>query len=178
MLIRDTSFVVEHTANPGQLLSITDSTPYHNTGQTYLDKATGKWYAYAQNNHTTTIAANAPAPLAAANDATSVRQGWATTVISDLGNACCYIVTPCAAIPTTYYGWYQFQGDVTALTGCTNEARTAGDQMEVTGGVLSRAAALGFGVGPKCFGIVRVANTGASTTANVYLIGRECTPGT
>jgi hypothetical protein len=133
---------------------------------------------YAKNAHTTTIAADAPAPLQAANDVSYVQDGIAVTVLSDLGTNPCYIVTPCAAIPTLYYGWYQYKGDVTALTGCTSEARTAGDNMLVTAGVLSRGAAIAFGVDPKCFAIVRVANTAAGTTANVRLIGRECTPGT
>jgi hypothetical protein len=179
MFLHDANIVVENTTNPGQLLSVTDSTPYHVTGTTYLDRATGKAYVYAYNAHTATLTAHAPSFVAAYNNVGNVFDGvQSLTTVTDIGENPCYVCSNVAAIPTLYYGWFQYRGNETALSGCTSEARTAGDNMVVTASVLSRAAAPAWGVDKKCFAIVRVANTAAGTTANVFLIGRECIPGT
>ena len=79
-----------------------------------------------------------------------------------------------AAVTATKYGWVQIAGPVTAMTGLTSEARTAGGQMDHTGGVLSYLASDNEGATiSSVFGMVRVANTAASTTGNIHLIGER-----
>jgi hypothetical protein len=167
-----TKIVVEHTANPGQLLSITDSVPYHRTGQTYFDRKTGKGYVYGYNGTGGALTANSFTSLGPYYTTDSTDKDWAYFTPTNIA-VVAYIVAPCAAIPSTYFGWSQFKGNNTGFI-CTSESRaTAGAHMYIYDGGTKCAAASAWGVPNTTFAVVRAADTGATTVANVRLIGRE-----
>lgn len=167
---------VESTANPGQLLSVSDVTPYHRTGSVYFDRSTGKGYIYVYNGQGGTLTANAmyvATPFSYTTDSTD--QDVKVDSPSDLATVTCYVVAPPAAILSTYYGWVQFKGDNTAVSGLTSEARTVGGQLQLVSGAGAYLTATADLPNASTFGVVRVANTGASATGNIRFLGREIT---
>ena len=85
-----------------------------------------------------------------------------------------YIGAPAASITSGKYGWVQIEGPVTAMDGLVSEARTAGNQLDLTGGTLADLAsnAAGTTIASVC-GYIRVANTAAATTGNIHLHGNR-----
>jgi hypothetical protein len=85
-----------------------------------------------------------------------------------------YIGAPAASITSTKYGWVQIEGPVTAMAGLVSEARTAGNQLDLTQGTLAdlSSAAGGTTIASVC-GYIRVANTASSTTGNIHLHGNR-----
>ena len=85
-----------------------------------------------------------------------------------------YIGAPAASITASTYGWVQLEGPVTAMAGLVSEARTAGGQLDLTGGTLAYLAsnAAGTTIASVC-GYVRVLNTDSSTTGNIHLHGNR-----
>lgn len=170
--------VVENTANPGQLQSITDSVPYHKCGQTYFDKDTGKGYVYIKNGSGSALVANTAYAATPIYLSTSgVDWNLQVSAISDEGaGQALIVVVGISAIPSLYYGWVQFKGDVSSLITCTNEDRAVGDFLCVIDGALTITAVSGYtsGVPNTCFAIVTTAQTTSSTTCTTCrLIGRE-----
>ena len=165
---------LKHTTESGQLLTAGDTAAQHTVGTTYYDTKNDKTYVYVY----------AAAALTSQKATYIVERGNSTDIpyyaiaIADTAYHG-YVGAPATAITATTYGWVQVVGNVTAMTGLTSEARTAGGQMDHTGGVLSYLASDNEGVTiPSVFGVVRVANTAASTTGNVRLLGVKILPHT
>jgi hypothetical protein len=165
---------VENTANPGQLQSITDTVPYNRTGSVYFDKSTGKGYIYAYNAQGGTLTANAVYCVSAFGYTTdSTDKDVTIDTPSDLAATASYVVAAVAALPSTYYGWVQYKGDNTAVSGLSSEARTAGGQVILKDALGVYAAATADLPVQTCFAVVRVANTAASATGNIRFLGQQ-----
>lgn len=163
---------IEATANPGQLLTITDSSPRHEVGQVAYDPETRKWYIYAYNGLGTAATAYKAVALEQMYSVADPPVNWQTDDLADAANAY-YVVCALAAVPSTYYGWWEWKGDVDALSNLTSEAHTAGNDMIVHDGAAAEAAATSPGCPATAFGQVNVTNGSAATSADVYLFGRE-----
>lgn len=177
MLFDFGNIIVPETADTGGLLTTGDTVAQFPPGTvTYKisdDVLTTKKYVYVYAEGALT-----------ANKATYVVErggalgGVAALAIADTAYHG-YVGASPAAVTAAKYGWVQIAGPVTAMTGLTSEARTAGGEMDHTGGVLSYLASDNEGITlPSCFGSVRVANTAASTTGNIQLHGVRILPHT
>ena len=162
---------IENTANPGQLLTITDSSPMHDVGQVAYDPTNGKWYIYALNSLGADATAYKAVALEQLYSVATPRVNWQVDDIAVVANAY-YVVCALSVIPDGEYGWWQWKGDVAALSNLTSEAHTAGNDMIVHNGAAVEAAATSPGCPATAFGQVNV-SADAATSANVYLFGRE-----
>ncbi len=165
---------LKHTTESGQLLTAGDTAAQHTCGTKYYDTKNDKGYVYVY----------AEAALTSQKATYIVERGNSTNIpysaiaIADTAYHG-YVGAPATAITATTYGWVQVSGNVTALAGLTSEARTAGGQLDHTGGVLSYLAPDNEGITiPSVFGMVRVANTAAATTGNARLLGVRILPHT
>jgi len=172
--------VVENTANPGQLQSITDTVPYYKCGQVAYgpNYATeGDLYVYGRN----ALASGAMSvgafgyvaqPYYSATSGVDWNLGFRAK--TDLVGVSIPVVAQ-VAIPNLYYGWAKFAGDITSLTGCVSETRVVGDQLTIYDATcLVRAVATQVdGVNNNAFAIVTTANTVSATTCTACrLLGR------
>jgi hypothetical protein len=172
--------VVENTANPGQLQSITDTVAYHKCGSWYKDEVTGDVYVYGRNALASgAVTVGAPYALAPYYSATSgVDWNMGARSVTDLGVTACYIGVPQVAIPNLYYGWFKIGGDITSLTGCANETRAVGDNLIVHNGTFAVQAVSTqvWGIGSNAFAIVTTAQgSGSTTCTSCRLLAREIT---
>jgi hypothetical protein len=176
--------VVENTANPGQLKSITDTVPYFKCGQVAFgpNYATeGDLYMYVKNGVGSAVTAGvayAASPYYLATSGVDYDMQLAT--LSDEGaGQVLYVAVPQVAIPSLYYGWVKYKGDVTTLTGslaCATETRVVGDMLGLSNSAPTVTAVSGYTSGIYCsaFAIVTTANTVSSATVSACrLLGRE-----
>ncbi len=169
-------YLLKHTAEAGQLNSITDTAKKHKTGTVYYDDANEKAYVYAENSTTDALTAGAPFMVAVMADASGVTEVKAAAA-TNLPTTNAYFAVPPVATPASGFGWFQVQGDVAAVSGLVSEARTAGGTTVLhTDGTFLYAAAGAWGVSEHAFAYV-VTSTSAVTSANLDLIGREITGG-
>lgn len=179
MLIYDQKVILIDTAEIGQLKSVVDNVATTRTGTVYTERISGKGYFYAYNATGGALTANSMYAAVPGYSASDVDYDVQIVAVEDMDLTPVRVVFPVAAIPTAYYGWVQYKGDKTNATGFTSEARTVAGQMVLVNGAgafLSTAPL--FGPDPSAFAIVRVANTAASTTANIRLIGDPTIPTT
>ena len=169
---------IEETANPGQLLTITDSSPMHKVGALYYNPDDDKTYIYAYNATGADAVQYSLEILENVYSAATPRVNWQAIGVSDSDGDMAYVCAPAAAIPTLYYGWWQVQGDVAAAAGLVSETRTAGEELIVTDTTYIAATAGTNGCEDAAFAIVNATTTAAATTANIYLLGREFPTGT
>ena len=164
---------LKHTTETGQLLTAGDTTAQHTVGTPYYDTKNDKGYVYVYAESALT---SQKATFVV--EAGSTDYPYSALAIADtqgLG----YVGAPATAITSGKYGWVQVKGAVTAMDGLVSEARTAAGQIDHTGGTLAylAAGAKGATIASVC-GYVRVANTAAATTGNIYLSGVRITPHT
>ena len=170
--------ILKHTTEKGQLLSITDSAPMHPVGSVYIDVENEKAYVYAYNGTGADHVQYSAELLEPVYSVADPLVHWQTVANADDDGAMVFVCAPAAAHPTLYYGWQQVYGDVDALAGLVNEARTAGEEMTLLNGTYAKATATAVGTESKSFGIVNTTNASAATSGDVFLIGREVTTAT
>ena len=178
-----TTELLKHTTEKGQLLSITDDTAQHTVGTTHYDGKNNKTYVYAYNGVGAAVAADAvyvliPKYSSTATDYTR----WQVDGMADDTTKLCrkFVTVPAAAVPSTYYGWFQVQGecdvDSTDTDFFTVEAwDTDGDQLAILNAlVVAYAIHDGKGINDETFGITKDVTTSAGLDgATIYLLGRE-----
>jgi len=165
---------LKRTAEAGQLLTAGDSTAMHKPGTYFYDDANDKGYVYVYAESALT-SQTATYVIESGDSAVG---HWSAIAIADTQYHG-YVGAPATSVTTLKYGWVQVQGPVTAMAGLVSEARTAKGQMDHTGGTLAYLASNAKGQTlPSVFGTVRVANTAAATTGNIYLHGNRILPHT
>jgi len=175
--IGDGRIMVPDSTAVGGLKSISDENPQYQTGTLFHDVGNNKKYVYIYNAQTDDLAANTFEIIYQQEDTstagTLAATNWQTIAYDDVPGTKVYCVAPAAAIPTLYCGWVQVQGDNTAMVVTSQARATVGSGLSLTHGGQYTLAAAEPGQSKSMFAIVRVANTGASTAANVYLIGEK-----
>lgn len=163
------------TAESGQLNTIIDAAAAHKTGTVYYDGTNDKTYVYVENSISDAVTANAPYMIAAMSDASGVTE-VKLAAATNLPTTNAYFAVPPVAIPGDYFGWVLVQGQNAAVSGLVSEARTAGGTIVFhNDGTFLYAAAGAWGVSEHAFAYVKTANTAASTTGSLDIIGREIT---
>jgi len=176
---------VENTANPGQLQSITDTVPYHKCGQVAFGPnfaTEGDMYMYVKNGTGGAVTAGTGYAIQPYYLATSgVDWNMQIKTLTDEGALQRILIgVPQVAIPSLYYGWVKFCGDLTSFVGsiaCATETRVVGDFLCMHNSVPTVVAVSGYdsGLPSNAFAIVTTANTVSSATCSACrLIGREC----
>ena len=164
--------LLKHTAEIGQLHSITDVNAQHTPGAEYVDE-NGAHYEYGYNGSG-----------AACKQNRACYRTWSTGDINPFyykiaaaDDEYCMVGIPQSAIPSTYWGWFHWKGPTTnrMYLDCINHDATKtftdGQGFQITAaiatnGTLALTDQLQFAVATE-------ART-AATASQVWLFGRRC----
>jgi len=172
-LLGDGRIMVPTSTATGGLNTTGDTYPEHPTGTWVQNYKDGKAYVYVYNSSGSALVAGTAYCVQAQESSASdgYKKNFQIMAIADQAGSESLAATPTTALGATKYGWAQFRGDQTALLLNTSETRAAGVSISVTGGKFASLAAAEPGAVASVCALVRVANTAASSTANVYLTG-------
>jgi len=165
--------LLKHNADAGQLLSITDSVRLHPPGCEYHDSSTGAIYKYCYNGNGAACVANNMSYLACGAGLTNNPRSLA---IADGQGYELPVMVAQAAIPSTYWGWFQIYGPsrervyFDCIDQDATKTVTDGEPLEIQSGILCDDTSVDWAVNRLHCVLASEARSSA-TTAYMWIMG-------